>query len=145
MQTVFEHEFYKMYWYDTEHTILVCEVYAGWGWHHIYDMLIRGKSIMEDVANPKYGIIHMIDKASQLPKNQEHAVRVIRQLLNLKSPDEDLLFFVGKFQMLKVLIRATSTLHNLLSTTAKYRYAHTLTEAIHEIEEHQAHYEIRSK
>jgi hypothetical protein len=134
----FESNLYSIYWYDSEQTILMVEVYARWTWTDAFTIVNHGNEILKQVTHDKYLICHLMSDATRLPSDNQLALASIRRLLLLDPSAEEIAFFVGQFKLLRRLINVTGDVYSLLGKTQKYHYTESVSQALSVIAQHKA-------
>ena len=131
MKLIKEDSYYKIYWYDTEQTIIVGEVHVGWTWSTAYDGLkilnetIRQRSNEVDV----YSIIHFQSGAQLLPKSGSILTN-LRNLLNDDPQYEKMTFYVIQTGFLHSMMQIVSRLYGIRHWVERHRFVNTLDEAL---------------
>ena len=137
MQIELESEIFKVYWWDENQSILIIELLAPWSWDVMYDLVERTNELLDDMTHETYSILYVHERVGQFPKDNQLSIKHISRLINLDPSKEELVFFTGNIQFLKILIKISDTVHQLTRKTNKYHYADSVEDALATIQEHQ--------
>ncbi len=137
MQIELETEIFKVYWWDENQSILIIELLAPWSWEVMYDLVKRTNKLLDEMEHETFSILYVHELAGQFPKDNQLSIKHISRLINLDPSKEELVFFTGNIQFLKMLLKITNTVHQLTQKTSKYHYANSVEDALAEIQAHQ--------
>lgn len=139
MNTVQKTSNYHLYWYDSEKTILVLDLYARWTWSDVNKAIKQANVVTAEQTkhNRVYAIGTISASGSIVPKN----VNGISQILELIRNDpahEEFMIYVMKHGLLRQLINLTIDMYQQVVGDKRYLFADTMEEALQIIHEHKS-------
>jgi hypothetical protein len=126
---------YRVYWYDDEKSIVVCEIEQAWTWNDAYAALDELNLLSTSVTHGVYTIFHFHEMTSGLPKGS--AIPNIKNLANTDKPNDQLTFFVGFSRLLEGLMNITGNLYRIKTVASKLRFVGSFEAALDQIQQHK--------
>lgn len=127
---------YRISWFDSEHSILLCEVFDSWTWSQAYQGTQIIAQMIKGVEHPIYTVFFVGEKAPFLP-NGTGAINSIKQLMHLSYANEQLVIFVKQSMVVRHFVDIVAKAYRLDKERQKYRFVQTMGEAIWLIEQHR--------
>lgn len=118
----------RIYWYDSEQTILINEVTGRWNWEEAYDTIRTLNSTVRESDHSVYSIHWFRSAAYTSPQGM--ALRNLRNLIQDDPPNEKMVFFVGTNGIFQGLVNAVIRAYKFTGLTSKYYFMKTLDDAL---------------
>lgn len=126
---------FDIYWYDAEHTILITHIKRRWTWPEALEILTIGNAVLLARKATTYSVLFFDANTVMMPQGS-NSLSYIRRIMQDDPSAEALLLLVGNFPFLKTLLE---TANKITPTSAfnKYRFVHTLGEALGIVADHK--------
>lgn len=118
----------RMYWYDSEQTILINEVTGRWNWDEAYDTISTLNGTVRQSDHSVYTIHWFRSAAYTSPQGM--ALRNLSKLIQDDPPNERLVFFVGTNGIFQGLVNTVIRAYKFTGLTSKYYFPKTLDDAL---------------
>lgn len=137
---LFERQNFRIYWYRAtlpKLRILIVEITDVWTWKEGTKLVDEANRILSEAEKPVYSIFNFTTPETSRPKDALH-LNHIGKLIDSDPLHEEFVFFTGYAgALIRILIDIYLSTQKLTKHTAKYRYCHTLSDAVQEIKNHQ--------
>ncbi|MCU0480071.1 MAG: hypothetical protein MUE54_02535 [Anaerolineae bacterium] len=136
-EVITETDVIRVSWYNPEKTIAILEIKKQWNWEDAYPSVAKLNEIVMSQPHPVYTIYYYrMAKAPLFPKGVN--LPNLRKLVEFDPPNEQLVIFVRSDRLLYNLIMILSKTYGLRHIFQKYRFLNTWSDALAEIQKHQA-------
>jgi hypothetical protein len=124
----------RIYWHDSDHTILVHEALGRWNWHEAHESL---RIVNDTLWASTQGVctIHFLKSFTTLPTG--NALANLRRLMMIDPPNEQLVIIVGASSVMSVFLKTVLRAYQLTGSISKYHYVETFSDALRVIEQHR--------
>lgn len=128
---------YRIYWHDSDRSILIADITDRWTWPDAVKCIEKlNEVVREAMPRPVYIVYQFAAGLSMIPQ-EGSALSSIRRMLLVDNANEQLIIMVGSSTFLRVLIEIAAQLSGPRSPIAKYRFLATQDAALAEIQAHK--------
>jgi hypothetical protein len=125
----------RVSWHDDERTILFVDAHSPWQWDEAIGILTGLNELVAAQTKPIYAIYHFHKGASALPRGL--GLPELKSAFKQSSDNEALNVLVNSGTLIQGTLRAISRTPGLSATFAKYRFVHSVEDALNEIAYHK--------
>lgn len=125
---------YQTSWLDDDRTIIRLDVSGKWSWQEAVEVVMRMNEVVAATPHDLYTIIQFRNR-SFLP--EAGSIGPLRRLIEINNPNEQLIILVNAGDFITKLSALISKTYGLMAIFGKFRFAHTLDEALAMIANHK--------
>jgi hypothetical protein len=131
MEVIASKPLYQLSWQDAEHTVLILEIMAQWNWDDALEAIAIMNKMVSSVSHDVYSILHFKGKFI-LPEVRNFGP--LRPMIAMDHVNERVIVLVNANMFVVKLMAMVSKAYSLEAAFGKYRFTHTIDDALRMID-----------